>query len=59
MGVAEHIVALCLQAEPSSCRIIHRRQIAPMTGCAITEDAEEATPGPGWYRARLTCRWRG
>jgi hypothetical protein len=44
MGVAELIVALCLQAEPSSCRIIHRRQIAPMPGCAVIEDAEETTP---------------
>jgi hypothetical protein len=59
MGVAELIVALCLQAEPSSCRIIHRRQIAPMTGCAVIEDAEEAAPRLEEYRARLTCGWRG
>ena len=52
MGVAELIVALCLQAEPSSCRIIHRRQIAPMTGCAIIKDAEDVEPKPEEYRAR-------
>ena len=59
MGIAELIVALCLQAEPGACRIVHRQQPAPISGCAIIEEPEELTPPPGYYLARWTCRWRG
>ncbi len=58
MGIAELIVAICLQAEPSACRIFHRRQPGA-TGCAVIEEAEDLLATAGWYRARWTCRWRG
>ena len=56
MGIAEIVVALCLQAEPGACRITRERFIGGMTACAVREDAE--APPPGWFVARWTCRWR-
>lgn len=58
MGVAELVVAICLQAEPSSCRIFHQRSPSATNGCAIVEDHEAVTVQEGWYLARWTCRWR-
>ncbi len=58
MGVAELVVAICLQAEPSSCRIFHQRQPAALSGCAVVEENDELTVEPGWYLARWTCKWR-
>lgn len=58
MGVAELIVAICLQAEPGACKVFHQRQASAMNGCAIVEDPDTVTVEPGWYLARWTCRWR-
>lgn len=57
MGVAEMIVAICLQAEPSACRITRERLSGGFMVCAIHEDSEPVATG--WYLARWTCRWRG
>lgn len=58
MGVAELVVAICLQAEPSACRIFHHRSPSAMQGCAIVEDVDPVTVEPGWYLARWTCKWK-
>lgn len=59
MGVAELVVAICLQAEPSSCKIFHHRQPGALNGCAVVENVDDdLTVGPGWYLARWTCKWR-
>lgn len=58
MGVAELIVAICLQAEPGACRIFHRQQPGA-NGCAVIQEVDDLLARPGWYRARWTCRWRG
>jgi hypothetical protein len=58
MGMAELVVAICLQAEPSNCRVFHQRQASALSGCAVVEDNDELTVKPGWYLARWTCRWR-
>ena len=57
MGIAELIVAVCLQAEPAACRV-HHRQSAAINGCAVVEDISGLAAPPGWYVARWTCRWR-
>ncbi len=59
MGVAELIVAICLQAEPAACRVYHHREQAALTGCAIVDEADDLAIQPGWYLARWTCRWKG
>lgn len=58
MGFAELVVAICLQAEPSSCRIFHQRQQGHSAGCAVVDNADELAIGPGWYLARWTCKLR-
>ncbi|HEY0293459.1 MAG TPA: hypothetical protein VGC51_14185 [Hansschlegelia sp.] len=59
MGVAELIVAICLQAEPGACRVFHRNSPSALNGCALAEEASGAlTVEPGWYLARWSCRWR-
>jgi|GEM_PF-6429377 len=57
MGIAELIVAVCLQAEPAACRVQHRQAFAA-NGCALIEDISDLAAPPGWYLARWTCRWR-
>ncbi|MGA0530366.1 hypothetical protein [Hansschlegelia sp. KR7-227] len=57
MGMIEIVVALCLQAEPSSCRISRERHPGAMTAC-VQSSAGDALSEPGWYRARYSCRWR-
>lgn len=57
MGVAELVVAICLQAEPAACRIFHHRQASAVNGCAVVDD-DSLRVEPGWYLARWTCRWR-
>lgn len=57
MGIAELVVAICLQAEPSACKVFHHRLPSALTGCAVVDD-EDLAVEPGWYLARWTCRWR-
>ncbi|MFJ5488631.1 hypothetical protein ACIKTA_13955 [Hansschlegelia beijingensis] len=57
MGIAELIVAVCLQAEPAAC-MVHHRQSAAINGGAVVEDINDLAVPPGWYVARWTCRWR-
>lgn len=57
MGIAELVVAICLQAEPGACKIFHQRQPGSANGCAVVED-DSLHVEPGWYLARWTCRWR-
>lgn len=58
MGVAELVVAICLQAEPSACRVFHHSEPAAFKGCAMVEDNDDLIVQPGWYLARWTCKWR-
>lgn len=49
MGIAELVVAICLQAEPGACRIFHRQQPGA-NGCAVIQAAivltgEDDVPG--------------
>lgn len=56
MGIAELIVAICLQAVPRACRITRDHIVGGLTSCVVREEPQ--APAPGWYLARSTCRWR-
>jgi hypothetical protein len=58
MGVIEIVVALCLQAEPSSCRISRETHPGAVTSCLLADVVDDVAASPGWYRARYSCRWR-
>lgn len=58
MGMIELVVAMCLQAEPSACKISRTALVGAINACAMADSDGAVEREPGWYVARWTCRWR-